>query len=533
MERPEERLSIRTLGGFELRQGDRVLIDAAWNRSKAKAMLKLLATQRSRSMHRERVMDELWPNLDVEAAANQFNKNLHFLKRALADGGVADATLLSLADNMLGLGEDVWLDIDAFRHAAATARSTRLASFYEEALALYRGDLLPEDLYESWTEPLREELRSLRTHLLIEVAELYETSAALHAAEQRLLMVLESDALNEEAHRRLMQLYVKGGNRDRALRQFQKMREALHEQLGVDVSPESETLYREILRENPRGREASIHPEVRYAVAADGVRIAYCVEGSGPAIVFARGWISHLELLWDDERLRGFWQTLARDATLVRFDMRGNGLSQRHRLPPIDVDAMALDIAAVVDELGLRDIVLYGASFGGPAAIAYAARHGDRVERLVLDGTYARGEGITSDNLKGRLLEALRGTPEAGFMALSYLTQPRDKQDAQYRRLDHTPRMISPAVAAELYEMAFATDVLELAAQVTCPTLVMHRAQSQAIPVALGRELAEVIPGARFVELPGTAHNSWEGDPAPALEALLQFLGESAEEAAS
>jgi Adenylate cyclase, family 3 (some proteins contain HAMP domain) len=237
-----------------------------------------------------------------------------------------------------------------------------------------------------------------------------------------------------------------------------------------------------------------------------------------------RGWISHLELLWDDPAFRSYFEAIGRHFRVIRYDVRGNGLSDREA-GDVDLQRLVLDVEAVMDAaVPETQAVLYGATFGGPIAIAYAAAHPDRTSKLVLDGTYARGREITTPERQGIILETLRKLPEAGLLLLMHLTLPEPHEQAPYRRPDQLWKAISPQMVVQLYSLAFRTDVSNLLSEISAPTLVMHRRGSQAIPLALGQELATKIPGARFASLPGREHNSWEGNAEASLRVLGDFL---------
>lgn len=240
-------LQVYLLGRFEVRSGQRVLVDRGWSRSKAKALLKLLALQRGHSLHREQVLDALWPELDPAAAVNQLRKNLHYLRAQLGARGYT-GTAVTLAAEVLALAPETWVDADEFRALARAACLARAdPTLYERALGLYAGDLLPEDLYDDWAEPAREQLRSLRLRLLTELGVLYEACGQLELAVERLQQLLQADPLHEEGHRLLMRVYARMGSRHRALRQYQLCRGALQRELGVEPSAETEALYRELV----------------------------------------------------------------------------------------------------------------------------------------------------------------------------------------------------------------------------------------------------------------------------------------------
>jgi DNA-binding SARP family transcriptional activator len=235
------------LGRFEVRAGDDVIIDQAWHHRKAKALLKLLAVQRDRALHREQVLDAFWARLDPSAAAGNLRKILFDLRAEFTARRVA-AQLVTIADDMVVLSPEISLDIDEFRSCARAARFARdRLDLYEEAIAIYGGDLLVEDRYAEWTEGLRRELRDLHNDLLIELSQLYAATGKLELAAERLQRLLQSDALNEDANRLMMRLYAEAGSRQKAHRQYEAFRDALRREIGAEPSEETELLYREIL----------------------------------------------------------------------------------------------------------------------------------------------------------------------------------------------------------------------------------------------------------------------------------------------
>jgi DNA-binding SARP family transcriptional activator len=198
-------------------------------------------------MHRDQVQGWLWPDLDATAAANNnLHKNLHFLRAVLAQYGVAG--VVSLTSDLVVLASDVWIDAEAFRALAHQARAAANdIGLFEQALALYAGDLLPEDIYEDWAASPREELRSLRQQLLLDLARLREALGTPERAIERLQQVVAAEPLHEEAHRALMRVYARLGRRHQALRQYQLCREVLDRELGIDPSDETEALQHSIL----------------------------------------------------------------------------------------------------------------------------------------------------------------------------------------------------------------------------------------------------------------------------------------------
>jgi pimeloyl-ACP methyl ester carboxylesterase/DNA-binding CsgD family transcriptional regulator len=262
--------------------------------------------------------------------------------------------------------------------------------------------------------------------------------------------------------------------------------------------------------------------EIRLLTAPDGVRIAYARTGSGPALVRTAHWLSHLEFDWQSPVWRDFLTELADGRTLVRYDERGTGLSDRD-VADLSFEAMVGDLEAVVDELGLERFALLGMSQGAAISIAYAVRHPERVSAMVLCGGYARGHhhrGRTPEQLRDAelLLELIRagwGTPNPKFrrvFATMFLPQASPEQYAAFDALQRVSA--TPEAAYRLRQMFDGIDVTRLCGQVRAPTLVMHAREDAVVPFEEGRLLAALIPGSRFVTLEGTSHLLVPGGPA-------------------
>ena len=242
-------LRIQLLGGLRVERAGRARPISDWQRRTAKTLTKLLATHPHHRLHREQVLEILWPDAGLESALNSFGKTLHAARRALEPELLPreSSAYLPLTDSMVALDtQRVWIDADHFEHLAESAlRQTDVAG-YECALAAYGGELLPEDRYEDWCTERREYLRVLHTQLLLALAASHEERGAHRASAERLREVLQQDPTREDAHRRLMSLYASLGARDEAMRQFHLCEDALKREL--DLAPEHSTveLYREI-----------------------------------------------------------------------------------------------------------------------------------------------------------------------------------------------------------------------------------------------------------------------------------------------
>jgi class 3 adenylate cyclase len=271
-------------------------------------------------------------------------------------------------------------------------------------------------------------------------------------------------------------------------------------------------------------------PRTRYAKADDGVHIAYQVFGDGPFdLVLVPGFISHLEVAWEDPRLAAALNRLGSFARVIAFDKRGTGMSDRtERLP--DVDRRMLDIDAVMSDAQSTQAALVGICEGGPMAILFAATHPERTRAVVLLGSTARivacsgyPFGVSLDELRtfAAGLEPEWGTGIGLGAWAPSVARDRAVRDwfARLQRLGS-----SPGAAVELLTSLMDIDVRAALPLVHAPTLVLHRIGDRMIPLAHGRYLAEHIPGARLVEVAGSDHFWWTQDADGLLDELQEFL---------
>jgi pimeloyl-ACP methyl ester carboxylesterase/DNA-binding CsgD family transcriptional regulator len=274
---------------------------------------------------------------------------------------------------------------------------------------------------------------------------------------------------------------------------------------------------------------------LRFCTAPDGVRIAYALTGDGPPLVKAANWLSHLEFDWVSPVWRHWLLELSRDNTLIRYDERGNGLSDRE-VEDLGFEAWVSDLETVVDARGLERFPLVGMSQGGAVALTYAVRHPERVSQLILYGAFARGWRMrdTTPQQK-REYETLVSLMQVGWgsnnpvfrdvFANLMMPDATPEQARWFVELQHASA--SPEEAVRLRQTAYAIDVVELARQVRVPTLILHGRADAAVPIAEGKYLAELIPGARFVELESKNHVLVENEPAWTrfLSEVRSFIG--------
>jgi len=261
--------------------------------------------------------------------------------------------------------------------------------------------------------------------------------------------------------------------------------------------------------------------DIRYCTTSDGVRLAYATAGNGPPLVKASNWLTHLDFEWGSPIWRHWYRALSAHHRLVRYDERGNGMSQRD-VADVNFDTWIRDLETVVDAAGLERFPLLGISRGGPIAIAYAVKHPERVTQLVLYGAFAAGKrhiGTPQELEARRALSSLVrlgwGLNNPAFCKTFTCRFIPDATPEHEQWLDELQRVsTSPENAARLMERDDDIDVRPLLSQVKTPTLVIHCDRDHAVPPDHGRFLAAEIPGAQYVSLPSANHLMLEEEPA-------------------
>ena len=273
-------------------------------------------------------------------------------------------------------------------------------------------------------------------------------------------------------------------------------------------------------------------PETSYAWN-DGTALAYQVVGSlsGPDLLLAPGSVTHLEVLWQEPSVSRFLTRLAGFSRLILMDPRGLGMSDRLTDVPT-LDERVADVIAVLDAAKSERAALFGNADTGPPSIATAATHPERVSCLILLGTYAKGswsEDYPIGHTDDERLEFERWVRDDWGKEAETLRShvaPSRVDDDEFRHWWATLMRLgaSPRAILLLGDMTRAVDVRELLPRVTVPTLVMHRAGDRVNDIAHGRYLADRIPGARWVEIPGDEFPLWAGDMTRLADEVEEFL---------
>jgi DNA-binding SARP family transcriptional activator/pimeloyl-ACP methyl ester carboxylesterase len=537
-------LQVRVLGSFALfRHQTRLPLPRS---RKTRALLAYLAVT-GRAHSRDRLCAMFWPVPDDPRAALRWSlSRLRPLvderdcRRIIAD---RDSVRIDLAHVNVD-----WLSL---RSAAGNGLDAVATDVLRKAAAALDGDFLeglelPDCLeFQSWCTGEREAARRLRVRLLAALVERLESVPDQALPHARALSLLEP--ADEAVHATLVRLLRASGRVREAEEQFQRAQRCLEEfnvvRTGVlrqaaQVPLQADASVRTADAVSPPPRAAwhsgsALH-EVQFCRTTDDVRIAYAKVGNGPPLVWAAHWLSHLSFSWESPLWRHWTEEFAKDSCFVHYDERGNGLSDWDS-PEFSVDAFVRDLEAVVDTLGFDRFALMGSSKGGPTAMAYAARHPERVSHLVLYGTFAQGWRIIGDDRGAEAHEAVIALVRQGwaqdnpairqYMTSYFLPDATREEMGWFNDLQ---RVSAPAEnAAHLLRALGEFNVLDLLPGIAAPTLVLHCRGDVAVPFEQGQLIASRIPRARFVALESSNHVLLPRDPAWArfVSEVRGFLG--------
>jgi DNA-binding SARP family transcriptional activator/pimeloyl-ACP methyl ester carboxylesterase len=497
------RVELRVLGGFVVSVDGRRVPAEVWQQRRASELVQLLALAPRHRLHREQVIDALWPDLPPDAGAANLRKAAHYARAAL---GSKEAVVLRQGQVSLCPDAELAVDAERFETEGKLALRAGVAEDCAAVAGSYRGELLPDQRYQDWPGERRRAVRALYLQLLRR-AGLWE-------------QVVGEEPTDEPAHRALMHMYADAGNRSGAVEQYHRLAAALAG-LGLQPTEETQSLYRKVLHAWP---DAS---PIAY-VETGGVNVAYQIVEGGPAdLLMIPGWISHLALDWEEPYWVRWCERMTAFARLIRFDKRGTGLSDRPAGVPRLEERME-DAHAVLNAAGLERAHVLGWSEGGPLALLLAATHPERVLSLVLYGTQAcfRREtdypwGFTEAQRDLSSAEVARVWGERAF-ASSFAPGGDDRfarRWAAYQRAG-----ASPSAAAELNRMNLAIDARSLLREIQVPTLVLSRRGDRVGPPEAGRYIADHVDGARFVELDGDDHILWLGDSEALCAEIERFV---------
>jgi pimeloyl-ACP methyl ester carboxylesterase/DNA-binding CsgD family transcriptional regulator len=276
---------------------------------------------------------------------------------------------------------------------------------------------------------------------------------------------------------------------------------------------------------------------IQFCTAPDGVKLAYAVSGDGPPLVMAATWITDLESQRRSLAWQPWLEAFSTDHKLLSYDLRGCGLSDRNP-PDLSFEALIRDFESVVDAAGFQQFSILAACHRGPVAIEYAARHPERVRKIVLYGAYALGRERRHDppvevektRVVASLVRAGWVQDYALLQIFSHAFQPGGTIEHLHSWSDFQRAATSTETAARLLEIGWNVDVREAARKIKCPVFILHPAGDQVVPIEAGRALVSLIPGSRFIEIDSENHIPLADEPVwPRLVSEIRsFLAEPA-----
>lgn len=519
-------LEFSLLGDFQVfRQGAPVALPAS---RKTRALLAYLVVT-GRPQRRERLCELFWDLPDDPRAALRWSLsklrpivNDKECERLSAD---RERVVFNAGDVITDLERvQAWIDADDASADALTKGFVRLGEAFLGGI-----DLPDQRDFSTWLAGERDRIERIRARTVARLIDHKDTPPDL--AHDYARHWLELQPFSRSAADAMVGTLRRLGREGDAVQSGRELSVKLAE-AGIEWTPHM----RQVLpgETEPDGDQRLLsRQEIRFCKTADGVTIAHGCVGAGPPLVKAANWLTHLELDWNAPIWSPLFRELARDHTFIRYDERGNGLSD-WSVPDISMEAFVTDLETVVDALGLARFPLLGISQGAAVSIEYASRHPERVSKLILFGGYPKGWRVDADARTTAEREAVMTLTRSGWgrdnPAYRHIFSATFMPGASAEQLawfdDFQRQTTSPENAVRFLSAFGDIDVRERLQEIAAPTLVLHSRRDRRIPWETGRDLAAAIPNARLVTLDSDNHLLLEGEPAAAqfVDAVRAFL---------
>jgi len=506
---------------------------------KTRALLAYLVLS-GRRHRRERLCEFLWDIPDDPRGALRWS--LTKLRSLVNDANheriIADRDYVSFDS------QGVAVDLLAIRHELAGGPESLSTQRLAKLAKLFNGDVL-EGLsitdnqdFESWLLTERDTARRTRASLLRVLVERLcageGPGASDHARD-----LIAADPFSVSAHAMYVRALLLEGRREEAARQREISIKELRDAGAQDLAPltDGATLQPSSPQkaEPPSQSSVVLEQEVRFCTTSDGVRIAYATVGQGPPLIKAANWLNHLEYDWDSPIWRHVFRGLARDHRFIRYDARGNGLSDWD-VPELTFESFVRDLESVVEAAGVESFPLLAISQGCAISIEYVIRNPGRVTKLILHGGYAAGWRTAADPAEIARREAMQtlilhgwGQNNPAFRQVFTSAFIPEGTPEQFQWMNELQRVtVSPENAVRLQDVVGRIDIRDRLALVNVPTLVLHSRGDGRISYNRGIELARGIPNARLVTLESNNHLLLEHEPEfpRFMSAIRSFLTE-------
>ena len=532
-------IEVRLIGDLEvIRNGESVKLP---NSRKTRALLAYLILNPG-SHRRERLCEVFWQVPDNPRGALRWSlsKLRHIVDEADTKRIVADR------ENVAFDTIDTHVDIIDLRNAVSAGELTdfnteELKGFAATiSLGFLNGlDLSGQPEFGHFLSSERESARVLHRELLLELIRRLRHSPG--EAVRWLQMLVEIEPYSLQAHHALIETLVKTGRKKDAEQQLSSSLSILKDIEDIDVSAlkyaaagkpkQSDNVTFTSSAPGPSG----LDQQIRFCKTADGTKIAYATVGDGPPLIKTANWLNHLDFDWESPVWTHVFSALAEGRKLIRYDARGNGLSDWD-IDDFSLERQVEDLEAVVEATGVERFPLLGISQGCAISAVYASRYPEKVTKLILVGGYVKGWNRIGNPEVIRQTEAMMTLIAIGwgkdnaafrqmFTSMFMPDAPRENQSwfNELQRISTKPQN-----AVKLLRAVGDLDVSDILGDIKAPTLVMHARGDLRIPFDSGRDLAGGIPGARFVTLDTDNHIMHAGDPAwpIALREINDFLAE-------
>ena len=524
-----DHLSIRTLGELALTRGDAAV--SLPSSRKTRALLAYLVVT-ARPHRRDRLCELLWEVPDDPRGALRWS--LSKLRPLVNDEAVERllADRERVAFDFSGVEIDVRAIAERLKERDLSVETLRGMSAQLSEPFLDGIDLPNQELFRRWLTAEREDLRAQYVRVLERLATHPDVSARQALNWSRKWS--DADPYDTQAAGQLLSALRRLGEEEEA-RQLARDFAARFAKAGIVWPTPAVQAGNEApaVQPVPTERQLLARQTIQFCTAADGVRIAYASIGEGWPLVKAANWLSHLELDWDAPIWSPLFRQLAREHCFVRYDERGNGLSDWD-VSALSMDAFVADLETVVDAIGLERFSLLGISQGAAVSIEYAARHPERVSHLILFGGYPAGWRIDASAETIREREAVMTLTETGWgqdnpayrQIFSSTFMPSATAEELEWFNEFQRNTTSPENAARFLSAFGDIDVRSRLSQLDVPTLVIHSLGDRRIPVKTGRDIAAAIPNAEFLSLESDGHLLLGREAASGVfvEAVTEFI---------
>lgn len=511
----EQALKICVLGELQVTKGSTPQHLPKSRKTRALLAYLVLTGRRHR---RERLCDLLWNVPDDPRASLRWS--LSRLRSLVDEPG--KVRIVADGDHVLFSPEGATVDLFEIRRELASGANTLATKRLLELAGEFRGELLEgfaiadQHDFEAWLLTERETAKRTRATLLhVLVSRLH--AECLDEAVPYARDLIAADPYSVAAHAMLIRVLSAAGHRQEAERRHEISMRELHDAGAEELTTLNEALSVRRSAINPASTEPKpgtrLEQVIRFCTTSDEVRIAYASVGDGPPLIKAANWLNHLEYDWDSPIWRHVFRGLARDYRLIRYDARGNGLSDWD-VQEMSFNALVRDMESVVAAAGVKRFPVLGISQGCAISVEYAIRNPDRVTHLVLHGGYASGWRVRGDPAEVARREAMLtlilhgwGQDNPAFRQVftsGFIPEGTPEQVSWMNELMRVST--SPQNAVRLQETLSTVDIRDRLRMVRVPTLVIHSRHDGRVSYPRGLELARGIPNARLLTLESRNH---------------------------